>query len=169
MEQFPNHELEYVVDDYYDITDFEDDSDSPRIGSSMDDDSADSDFEDDFDLVIHFVQSFRRIYISNCLSFADFFSFHSFIHFLILISQQIDPRTDTSAVEVKKGKDIQGIPWERLNFTREEYRESRLKQYKNYESLSLSREDLEKVSSVLLCLLYFGCLTICWNCYTWGL
>lgn len=74
MEQFPNHELEYVVDDYYDITDFEDDSDSPRIGSSMDDDSADSDFEDDFDLVIHFVLSFRRIYISNCFTFADFFS-----------------------------------------------------------------------------------------------
>ncbi|KAH6756740.1 Transducin/WD40 repeat-like superfamily protein [Perilla frutescens var. hirtella] len=107
MEQFPNHELEYVVDDYYDVTDFEDDNDSPRIGnSSSDDDSADSDIEDDFELS--------------------------------------DPRTDTSALEAKKGKDIQGIPWERLNFTREEYRESRLKQYKNYESLSLSREDLEK-------------------------
>ncbi|XP_057794566.1 uncharacterized WD repeat-containing protein C2A9.03-like isoform X1 [Salvia miltiorrhiza] len=107
MEQFPNHELEYVVDDYYDITDFEDENDSPRIGSrSMDDDSADSDFEDDFELN--------------------------------------NPMTDTSALEVKKGKDIQGIPWERLNFTREEYRESRLKQYKNYESLSLCREDLEK-------------------------
>ncbi|XP_042015950.1 uncharacterized WD repeat-containing protein C2A9.03-like isoform X2 [Salvia splendens] len=107
MEQFPNHELEYVVDDYYDITDFEDENDSPTIGSSsMDDDSADSDFEDDF--------------------------------------EQNNPMTDTSALEVKKGKDIQGIPWERLNFTREEYRESRLKQYKNYESLSLCREDLEK-------------------------
>ncbi|XP_047979953.1 uncharacterized WD repeat-containing protein C2A9.03-like isoform X1 [Salvia hispanica] len=107
MEQFPNHELEYIVDDYYDITDFEDDNDSPRIGSSsMDGDSSDSDFEDDFELN--------------------------------------NPMTDTSALEVKKGKDIQGIPWGRLNFTREEYRESRLKQYKNYECLSLSREDLEK-------------------------
>ncbi|KAL1547020.1 hypothetical protein AAHA92_23544 [Salvia divinorum] len=107
MEQFPNHELEYIVYDYYDITDFEDENDSPRIGSSsMDDDSSDSDFEDDFELN--------------------------------------NPMTDTSALEVKKGKDIQGIPWGRLNFTREEYRESRLKQYKNYESLSLSREDLEK-------------------------
>lgn len=58
MEQFPNHELEYAVDDYYDVTDFEDENDSPRIGiSSTDDDSADSDFEDDFEMVIHAVQS----------------------------------------------------------------------------------------------------------------
>ena len=61
---------------------------------------------------------------------------------------QNNPMTDTSALEVKKGKDVQGIPWERLNFTREEYRESRLKQYKNYESLSLCREDLDKVCDV---------------------
>ncbi|XP_075518796.1 putative WD repeat-containing protein C2A9.03 isoform X2 [Primulina tabacum] len=54
------------------------------------------------------------------------------------------PKTDTSALEAKNGKDIQGIPWERLNFTREKYRESRLKQYKNYENLSLPHEDLEK-------------------------
>ncbi|KAL0432718.1 UNVERIFIED_CONTAM: putative WD repeat-containing protein C2A9.03 [Sesamum latifolium] len=88
MEQFQNQELEYVVDDYYDVTDFEDDDVTPRSGSSsFDDDSMDSDFEDDFEL---------------------------------------------------------GIPWERLNFTREKYRESRLKQYKNYENLSTSREDLEK-------------------------
>lgn len=53
-------------------------------------------------------------------------------------------KLDTSAVEARNGKDIQGIPWERLNFTREKYRETRLKQYKNYENLSRSREDLEK-------------------------
>ena len=80
MEQFPNHELEYIVDDYYDITDFEDDNDSPRIGSSsMDGDSSDSDFEDDFELVIiRFVESFIRSVISNC-SFQlrkGFFWFH---------------------------------------------------------------------------------------------
>ncbi|KAL0392332.1 UNVERIFIED_CONTAM: putative WD repeat-containing protein C2A9.03 [Sesamum radiatum] len=108
MEQFQNQELEYVVDDYYDVTDFEDDDVTPRSGSSSfdDDDSMDSDFEDDFELS--------------------------------------KPKTDTSALEVRNGKDIQGIPWERLNFTREKYRESRLKQYKNYENLSTSREDLEK-------------------------
>lgn len=56
MEQFPNHELEYVVDDYYDITDFEDDSVSPRTGSSIDDDSMDSDFEDDIELVYNLLR-----------------------------------------------------------------------------------------------------------------
>ena len=69
MEQFPNHELEYVVDDYYDITDFEDENDSPTIGSSsMDDDSADSDFEDDFEQVILIIlfRVFRRYGILIC-------------------------------------------------------------------------------------------------------
>lgn len=56
MEQFQNQELEYVVDDYYDVTDFEDDDVTPRSGSSsFDDDSMDSDFEDDFELVLKFV------------------------------------------------------------------------------------------------------------------
>jgi hypothetical protein len=54
-------------------------------------------------------------------------------------------KTDTSASEARNGKDIQGIPWERLNYSRDEYRETRLKQYKNYESLTRSREELDKV------------------------
>ncbi|KAK6143642.1 hypothetical protein DH2020_023990 [Rehmannia glutinosa] len=112
MEQFPNHELQYVVDEYYDPTDFEDDKNSPRSGSSsMNEDSMDSDFEDDLELSM--------------------------------------PRTDTSALEARNGKDIQGIPWEKLNFTREKYRESRLKQYKNYENLSGSRQDLQKLRNLL--------------------
>ncbi|XP_030541403.1 uncharacterized WD repeat-containing protein C2A9.03-like isoform X1 [Rhodamnia argentea] len=53
-------------------------------------------------------------------------------------------KTDTSAFEARNGKDIQGIPWERMNYTRDKYREKRLKQYKNYESLSRSREELDK-------------------------
>ncbi|KAL4565979.1 hypothetical protein LXL04_030087 [Taraxacum kok-saghyz] len=57
---------------------------------------------------------------------------------------QSKPKTDTSAEEARNGKDIQGIPWERLNFTRDKYRETRLKQYKNYENLPHSREHLEK-------------------------
>ncbi|KAL0313963.1 UNVERIFIED_CONTAM: putative WD repeat-containing protein C2A9.03 [Sesamum angustifolium] len=52
MEQFPNHELEYVVDDYLDVTNFEDQDVSPRSGrGSVDDDELDSDFEDDFELL----------------------------------------------------------------------------------------------------------------------
>ncbi|CAI0447708.1 unnamed protein product [Linum tenue] len=52
--------------------------------------------------------------------------------------------TDTTAVELQSGKDIQGIPWERLNYTRDKYRETRLKQYKNYENLSYSHEHINK-------------------------
>lgn len=59
--------------------------------------------------------------------------------------QQNKPKTDTSALEARNGKDIQGIPWERMNYTRDKYREKRLKQYKNYECLSRSRVELDKV------------------------
>ncbi|XP_010428915.1 PREDICTED: uncharacterized protein LOC104713482 isoform X2 [Camelina sativa] len=51
---------------------------------------------------------------------------------------------DTSALEARNGKDIQGIPWERLNYTRDRYRENRLLQYKNFESLHRSRLHLDK-------------------------
>ncbi|CAK9139753.1 unnamed protein product [Ilex paraguariensis] len=82
MAQFHNHELEYIVDDYYDTTDFADnpfeDDESPRSGGV--DDSLDSYFEDDFELN--------------------------------------KSKTDTSALEARNDKDIQGIPWERLNFSR---------------------------------------------------
>ncbi|TXG52837.1 hypothetical protein EZV62_022006 [Acer yangbiense] len=55
------------------------------------------------------------------------------------------PKSDTSSLEARNGKDIQGIPWNRLNLTRDRYRETRLRQYKNYENLSRSRQDLQKV------------------------
>jgi len=49
-----NQELEYMVDEYYDTTDFDDstfgDDESPR--STDPDVSADSDFEDDFEVVL---------------------------------------------------------------------------------------------------------------------
>ncbi|XWS21531.1 hypothetical protein CRYUN_Cryun30bG0062200 [Craigia yunnanensis] len=109
MEHFQNDYLEYVVDDYYDVNDFEHDDPFAEPEPQRDTaefDSVDSDFEDDFD--------------------------------------SSKPKTDTSAVEARNGKDIQGIPWERLNFTRDKYRETRLRQYKNYENLSGSREDMEK-------------------------
>lgn len=37
------------------------------------------------------------------------------------------------------------IPWERLNYSRNQYREMRLRQYKNYENLTMPRDGLEKV------------------------
>lgn len=54
--------------------------------------------------------------------------------------------TDTSAAQARKGKDIQGIPWDRLNITREGYRRTRLEQYRNYENVPASGDVMEKVS-----------------------
>jgi len=47
---------------------------------------------------------------------------------------------DTSAEDVRNGKDIQGIPWEKMTITRETYRQTRLEQYKNYENIPNSGE-----------------------------
>ncbi|XP_011621403.1 uncharacterized WD repeat-containing protein C2A9.03 [Amborella trichopoda] len=104
MAQFHADELEYIVDDFYDMEDF--DANPFEDNEQQQRDDIDSDFEDNVDL-----------------------------------DKQ---KGDTSSYEVRNGKDIQGIPWERMNFTREKYRETRLKQYKNYENLSQSRSDLEK-------------------------
>ncbi|KAH7434721.1 hypothetical protein KP509_06G032000 [Ceratopteris richardii] len=53
-------------------------------------------------------------------------------------------RGDTSAAQARQGKDIQGIYWDRMQFTREEYRESRLRHYRNYVNLNEPHEELEK-------------------------
>ncbi|CAM6037453.1 unnamed protein product [Sphagnum compactum] len=52
--------------------------------------------------------------------------------------------SDTTAVQARRGKDIQGIPWDQMQFTREKYRETRLQEYKNYENLRRSHDELEK-------------------------
>uniref|UniRef100_A0A5B6ZAI0 Putative Uncharacterized WD repeat-containing protein n=1 Tax=Davidia involucrata TaxID=16924 RepID=A0A5B6ZAI0_DAVIN len=52
--------------------------------------------------------------------------------------------TDTSSAQARKGKDIQGIPWDRLNITRGGYRFTRLEQYQNYENVPLSGEAVDK-------------------------
>jgi hypothetical protein len=58
---------------------------------------------------------------------------------------QLTRITDTSAAEARAGKDIQGIPWERLQITRQDYRKARLEQYKNYENFPQSGELMDKV------------------------
>lgn len=58
---------------------------------------------------------------------------------------QMSQVSDTTAAQARHGKDVQGIPWDRLQFTREKYRETRLQQYKNYENLLQPHDDLEKV------------------------
>ncbi|CAL5054634.1 unnamed protein product [Urochloa decumbens] len=51
---------------------------------------------------------------------------------------------DSDPVDVDARKDIQGIPWERLAITRENYRHARLEQYKNYENVPKSSEEAIK-------------------------
>ncbi|KAG9145173.1 hypothetical protein Leryth_008960 [Lithospermum erythrorhizon] len=52
--------------------------------------------------------------------------------------------TDTTAAEAKKGKDIQGIPWDILSISRDKYRQTRLEQYKNYENVLQSGDASQK-------------------------
>ncbi|XWS27666.1 hypothetical protein CRYUN_Cryun25bG0001000 [Craigia yunnanensis] len=56
--------------------------------------------------------------------------------------------SDTSAAQARRGKDIQGIPWDRLSITREKYRQTRLEQYKNYENIPHSGEGSEKLRNL---------------------
>lgn len=116
---FQNDQLQYVDDAYYEMSDF--DEGFPFSGTETDSSSpkTKSTCDDDFDS-----------------EFEDDFD----------LDNGKSKTTDTTAAEARNGKDIQGIPWERLNFTRDKYRETRLKQYKNYENLPSSpRKQLDKI------------------------
>ncbi|PWA78261.1 WD40/YVTN repeat-like-containing domain-containing protein [Artemisia annua] len=52
--------------------------------------------------------------------------------------------TGTSSAQARKDKHIQGIPWDRLNITRESYGRTRLEQYINYENIPLSGDAVDK-------------------------
>ena len=56
---------------------------------------------------------------------------------------------DTTAAAATAGRDIQGIPWDRLQFTREQYREKRVQEYKNYANLEFSPSELDAVCQPL--------------------
>lgn len=51
MENFQNDDLQYVVDDYYDVNDFEHDDSFAEPELQRDAADFDSDFEDDFESV----------------------------------------------------------------------------------------------------------------------
>ncbi|KAM0863452.1 hypothetical protein ACQ4PT_044585 [Festuca glaucescens] len=63
--------------------------------------------------------------------------------------QSNDKIPDTSAVDATKGKEIQGIPWEKLAITREKYRQARIEQYKNYENIPNSGEAAAKLRNLV--------------------
>ncbi|OIW06918.1 hypothetical protein TanjilG_19567 [Lupinus angustifolius] len=58
--------------------------------------------------------------------------------------QMLNKVTDTSAAQARIGKDIQGIQWDRLNVTRQNYRLTRLQQYRNYENIPQSGDAVDK-------------------------
>ncbi|CAL0320694.1 unnamed protein product [Lupinus luteus] len=58
--------------------------------------------------------------------------------------QVLNKLTDTSAAQARMGKDIQGIQWDRLNVTRQNYRLTRLQQYRNYENIPQSGDAVDK-------------------------
>ncbi|KAG5555632.1 hypothetical protein RHGRI_006323 [Rhododendron griersonianum] len=68
----------------------------------------------------------------------------------LFFSNKNNKMADTSAAQARKGKDIQEIPWERLNITREKYRQTRLEQYENYENIPQSGERSEKDCKVTM-------------------
>ncbi|CAN4095036.1 unnamed protein product [Withania somnifera] len=90
-----------------------------RLGyMSLDEEMADS------------MDEFEEVFYNEDTNFDDF--------------ELVTEGTDTSAAQARKGKDIQGIPWERLNITRQSYRLTRLEQYRNYENIPLSGEAVDK-------------------------
>ncbi|KAH0896620.1 hypothetical protein HID58_046188 [Brassica napus] len=70
--------------------------------------------------------------------------------------EQLNKAADTSAAQARNGKDIQGIPWERLSVTRKDYRKTRLEQYKNYENVPHSGEEAGKVTYLHFMLISLG-------------
>lgn len=77
-----------------------------------------------------------------------------------MLQVQNNKIADTSAAQARRGKDIQGIPWERLSITREKYRQTRLEQYKNYENIPNSGEGSGKVKVITFSLSTFAFLTM---------
>uniref|UniRef100_A0A0D3H049 Uncharacterized protein n=2 Tax=Oryza TaxID=4527 RepID=A0A0D3H049_9ORYZ len=62
----------------------------------------------------------------------------------LLHNNQENPLTDVSVEDVRDGKDMQGIPWEKIVFRRDQYREMKMKNYRNYQNLSYAREEALK-------------------------
>jgi hypothetical protein len=57
---------------------------------------------------------------------------------------------DVSVADVAAGKDMQGIPWDKMLFGRDRYRDMKMKNYRNYQNLSYAREDALQVQSSCL-------------------
>lgn len=92
MAHFLNDDLEYVVDDYYDVAEFEEDPFSENHPHKNGDaDYFDSDFEDDFDSVSFISFNFNSIVIKDEILFSVFkFEYKSEFMVLIFTEQAKD-------------------------------------------------------------------------------
>lgn len=52
---------------------------------------------------------------------------------------------DTTSRQFQNGRDIQGIPWARLQYTRDRYRQKRVAEYKNYANLDFDPATLDRL------------------------
>lgn len=59
--------------------------------------------------------------------------------------EEEEDENDTTAAQARNGKDIQGIPWDVLSISRENYRKTRLQSYKNFENIPNSGHETGKV------------------------
>lgn len=112
---------------------------------------ADENYVRDGDLVLdeyNMVVSLLSLNSYNCLLCFSLYVFP--LHWQVLNSYifecvQLTRVTDTSAAQARQGKDIQGIPWDRLSITRDKYRLTRLEEYRNYENVPSSGDTMDKV------------------------
>lgn len=114
-------EVDYMAEER-DAADFIDEMDEENNGG------ASANIPDAYDMV----WSLLLLPIASCFPISHALSFIIWILVPWIHFEQLTKITDTSAVQARNGKDIQGIPWERLNITRDKYRLTRIQQYKNY-------------------------------------
>jgi hypothetical protein len=70
----------------------------------------------------------------------------SFSSWLVFVSQE-NVLPDVSAVDVAAGKDVPGIPWDKMLFGRDQYRIMKMMNCRNYQNLSYAREDALQVQN----------------------
>lgn len=147
---FQEEEMDYAAGDY---EMGEVDENMYFTGRIMGDTESDEEDEDEYDHLVCSVYAYNFAYLHSAL---DLLLLDLFVSFCLWLCQWLQELTDlcdqdnkiadTSAAEARRGKDIQGIPWERLSISREKYRQTRLERYKNYENIPQSGEGSEKVT-----------------------
>lgn len=145
---------EYMDDVDDEMEDVGDDMDEEFRADDDDDDLAASDSD-----VEEFDYSVCLLVNLICCLYAPFWTLLPLTYAFVFQNNKI---ADTSAEQARKGKDIQGIPWDRLSISRDKYRQTRLLQYKNYENVPNSGQSSHNVTKNkrLFCLFSTGASTL---------